>query len=49
MKLNSDNTNVAENKVLILYILDKLNRGITNDGLFKIISSINVSINIFYK
>ena len=47
MKLNSDNTNVAENKVLILYILDKLNRGITNDGLFKIISSIN-EINYFY-
>lgn len=47
MKLNSDNTNIAENKVLILYILDKLNRGITNDGLFKIISSIN-EINYFY-
>lgn len=47
MKLNSDNANIAENKVLILYILDKLNKGITNDGLFKIISSIN-EINYFY-
>jgi predicted transcriptional regulator len=47
MKLNSDNTNLAENKVLILYILDKLNKDITNDGLFKIISSIN-GINYFY-
>ena len=26
MKLNSDNANIAENKVLILYILDKLNK-----------------------
>ena len=47
MKLNSDNTNLAENKVLILYILDKLNKDITNTGLFKIISSIN-NINYFY-
>ncbi len=47
MKLNSDNTNLAENKVLILYILDKLNKDITNAGLFKITSSIN-NINYFY-
>lgn len=47
MKLKSDNTNIAENKVLILYILDKLNKDITNDGLFKIISSVN-GINYFY-
>ncbi len=43
----SDDKNLAENKVLILYILDKINREITNDGLLKIISSIN-DINYFY-
>ncbi len=47
MKLNSGNNDIAENKVLILYILDKLGKDITNDGLFKIISSIN-NINYFY-
>lgn len=47
MKSNSDKNNLAENKVLILYILDKLDKGITNDGLFKIISSIN-GLNYFY-
>jgi len=44
---NSDNKNLAENKVLILYILDRLNKDITNDGLYKIISAIN-NINYFY-
>jgi predicted transcriptional regulator len=44
---NPDNNNLAENKVLILYILDRLNKDITNDGLFKIISSIN-DLNYFY-
>ena len=47
MESNSDKNNLAENKVLILYILDKLDKDITNDGLFKIISSIN-SLNYFY-
>lgn len=47
MKSNSDKNNLAENKVLILYILIKLNRDITNDGLYKIISSIN-NLNYFY-
>ena len=47
MKSNSDKNNLAENKVLILYILDKLNKDITNDGLFKIISSVN-GLNYFY-
>lgn len=47
MNSNSDKHNLAENKVLILYILEKLDKGITNDGLFKIISSIN-GINYFY-
>ena len=47
MKSNSDKNNLAENKVLILYILDKLDKDITNDGLFKIISSVN-GLNYFY-
>lgn len=47
MSLNSDNaTTLAENKVLILYILDLINGEVIQDGLFKIISSIN-NINYF--
>ena len=45
---NSDNTTaLAENKVLILYILDQIEDGIIQDGLFKIITSIN-DVNYFY-
>ncbi len=45
---NSDNTTaLAENKVLILYILNQITDGIIQDGLFKIISSIN-DVNYFY-
>lgn len=47
MKSNSDKNNLAENKVLILYILNRLDKDITNDGLYKIISSIN-GLNYFY-
>ena len=47
MKSNSDNTALAENKVLILYILEQINGEIIEDGLFKIISSIN-NVNYFY-
>lgn len=47
MKLNSDNTTLAENKVLILYILEQIHGEIIEDGLFKIISSIN-NVNYFY-
>ena len=48
MSSNSDNiTTLAENKVLILYILNLLDRDIRQDDLFKIISSIN-DINYFY-
>ena len=47
MKSNSDKNNLAENKVLILYILNRLDKDITSDGLFKIISSVN-GINYFY-
>ncbi len=45
-KLNNTTT-LAENKVLILYILIKLNREIKQDDLFQIITSIN-EINYFY-
>ena len=45
---SSDNTTaLAENKVLILYILDKINGEIKQDDLFQLITSIN-SINYFY-
>lgn len=48
MMSSSDNTTaLAENKVLILYILNQTSNGIIEDGLYKIISSIN-DVNYFY-
>ena len=48
MSSNSDKaTTLAENKVLILYILNLINNDIKEDDLFKIISSIN-DINYFF-
>ena len=45
---SSDNTTaLAENKVLILYTLSQIQNGLSNDGLYKIISSIN-DVNYFY-
>ena len=45
---SSDNTaTLAENKVLILYILNQISNGIIEDGLYKIMSSIN-DVNYFY-
>ena len=45
---SSDNTTaLAENKVLILYILDQISNGLQEDGLYKIFSSIN-DVNYFY-
>ena len=38
---------LAENKVLILYLINKLPDGIKSDNLFKIVSSTN-GINYFY-
>lgn len=38
---------LAENKVLILYLLNKLQDGIKNDNLYKIVSSAN-NMNYFY-
>ena len=45
---NSDNTTaLAENKVLILYTLNQVPNGMSESGLYKIISSIN-NVNYFY-
>lgn len=45
---NQDNTTtLAENKVLILYLLEQIPNGIIENGLFKIISAIN-NANYFY-
>ena len=45
---NSDNTTaLAENKILILYLLDQIPNGIIENGLFKIVTSIN-GVNYFY-
>lgn len=47
MKLNEDDETLAENKVIILYVLDKLNKPIDNDSLLKLILSIK-EMNYFY-
>lgn len=47
MKLTSDNETLAENKVLILYILNKVNEPISNDALFKLVLAIE-EMNYFY-
>jgi predicted transcriptional regulator len=47
MQENYNNNGLAENKVLILYTLNTINRELTNNDLFKIISAIN-DINYFY-
>ena len=48
MSSNLNNTTtLAENKVLILYILNLINKDIRQDDLFKIVTSIN-DINYFY-
>ena len=46
-KKNDDTAILAENKVLILYLLDQLEDDITENGLFQIVSSIN-NVNYFY-
>ena len=47
MKITSDNETLAENKVLILYILDTVKKPITNDALYSIVTSA-VDLNYFY-
>ena len=47
MKENYNNNSLVENKVLILYTLNQIGKDITDNALFKIVSSIN-DINYFY-
>ena len=47
MKLTSDNETLAEGKVIILYILNKLPNPVSNESLYKLILSIN-DMNYFY-
>ncbi len=47
MKLTSDSKTLAENKVLILYILNKINKSINNSSLFKLVLSVK-DMNYFY-
>lgn len=47
MKLTSDNETLAEKKALILYILSKLDKPITNNALLKLVVTID-NMNYFY-
>lgn len=47
MKLGADNETLAENKVLILYILSLLDEAINNNALYKLVLSIQ-DMNYFY-
>ena len=47
MKLAYDNDTLLENKALILYVLDKIGKPISNTALLKLITSIN-NMNYFY-
>lgn len=47
MKLTSDSETLAENKVLILYVLNNINKPITSDGLYNLITS-SIELNYFY-
>ena len=47
MKLTSDNETLAEKKALILYVLDKVSKPISNDALLKLLISID-NMNYFY-
>ena len=47
MKLAYDNDTLAENKTLILYVLDKIGKPVSNTALLKLITGIN-NMNYFY-
>ncbi len=47
MKLNSDSETLAENKVLILYVLKLVNKPISNDTLYSIVNAAE-NMNYFY-
>ena len=47
MKINTDNETLAENKVLILYILDQVNKPISNENLYQLVLC-STEMNFFY-
>lgn len=47
MKLGADNETLAENKVLILYLLSIIKKPINNDGLYRLVLSVQ-DMNYFY-
>lgn len=47
LKINTDSETLAENKVLILYILDQIHKPITNDNLYKLVLTA-IDMNYFY-
>lgn len=47
MKLNSDEQTLAESKILLLYILSKVNKPISHNELLELVTSI-VDMNYFY-
>lgn len=47
MKITSDNETLAENKVLILYLLDQVHKPIKSDNLYKLVLSA-IDMNYFY-
>lgn len=47
MMLSTDNKTLAESKLIILYILDKINKPIENEALLKLVLSIT-DMNYFY-
>ena len=47
LKLTSDSETLAENKVLILYILNSVKEALTNNNLYKIVLAV-VDMNYFY-
>ena len=47
MKLTSDDETLAENKVLILYILNKVGKSISNDALLNLVLAVT-DMNYFY-
>lgn len=47
MKLASDDETLAENKVLILYVLEKANKPLTNDVLYRVVIAA-ANMNYFY-
>lgn len=47
MKLNSDEQTLAESKVLLLYILNKVGKAISHNELLELVSSVS-DMNYFY-